>query len=142
VAETNDGGLVFNLRNRQAKCRAVAVSRDGGLSWKDPKLVEDLLDPQCQGSLLSVAPKSGRSYWLFCNAAGTKRSSLTLRLSYDSGGRWPLAHSIFAGPAAYSDLAVSKDGMVLCLFECGERGPYEKIRLARIDVQGLVAGSD
>lgn len=142
VAETGDGELVFNLRNRQAKCRAVAVSRDGGQSWSEPKLVEDLLDPQCQASLLRLAPESGRSCWLFCNPADAKRRRLTLKLSFDNGGRWSMARSVFAGPAAYSDLAVSNDGMLLCLFECGERQPYERIRLTRIDRKQLVDGPD
>ncbi len=138
VVEAADGALWLNLRNRQARCRAVAVSRDHGQSWSEPRLVQDLVDPQCQGSLLGVADESGRACWLFANAADVTRRRLTLKLSYDDGRAWPVARVLAPGPAAYCDLAVSKDGRVLCLFECGERQPYERIRLARVSWPWLV----
>jgi sialidase-1 len=130
VVELGDGALWFNLRNRQAKCRAAAISRDGGQSWTEPRLVGDLVDPQCQGSVLNVTARPSSNCLLFSNAADMKRKRLTLKLSNDNGGHWSVARTLFAGPAAYSDLAVSMGGVVLCLFECGERHPYERIRLA------------
>ena len=142
IVEADDGALWFNLRNRQAKCRAVAISRDDGRSWTKPKLVEDLVGPQCQASVLSIVTESGQRCWLFSNPANIKRSRMTLKLSYDNGRRWPVARILTLGPAAYSDLAVSKDETVLCLYECGERHAYEKIRLARANRQRLVKGFD
>jgi sialidase-1 len=142
LAELADGRLVFNLRNRQAKCRAVAVSSDGGQNWNAPQLVADLVDPQCQASLLNVTPEAGRVFWLFCNPAAIQRRQLTLKLTYDDGGHWTVAQNLFAGPAAYSDLALTKDGLELCcLFECGERSPYERIRFTRIDCRPWSVGA-
>ena len=142
VVEASDGTLWFSLRNRQAKCRAVALSHDEGQSWTEPRLAEDLVGPQCQASVLGIATESGQRCWVFSNPATTKRSRMTLKLSFDDGRRWPVTHILTPGPAAYSDLAFTKDGMVLCLYECGDRHAYERIRLARADWRRLVKDSE
>jgi sialidase-1 len=56
---------------------------------------------------------------------------MTVRLSPDDGKTWPASRQIYAGPAAYSSLAVLKDGSIGLLYERGERGPYERITFAR-----------
>jgi sialidase-1 len=130
VAELPGGRLLLNMRNRQAKCRAVATSADGGLSWSRPQLVEELVDPQCQGSLLRL-PSSDPARLLFSNAADPKRLRLTVRLSADAGQTWSAGQLLHAGPSAYSDLAVADDGTILCAYERGRKSPYEQIALAR-----------
>ena len=129
VAALPGGKMLINMRNRQAKCRAVASSDDGGLSWNRPQLVEALIDPQCQGALLRV-PDSDPAQLLFSNAADLKRLRLTVRLSADSGRTWSTGQLLYAGPSAYSDLAVAPDGTILCLYERGQKSPYEQIILA------------
>ena len=131
VAELPSGKLLLNMRNRQAKCRAVATSADGGLTWSRPQLVEELVDPQCQGALLRL-PGSGQARLLFSNAADPKRLRLTVRLSADGGRTWTAGQLLHAGPSAYSDLAVSADGTILCVYERGRKSPYEQIALARL----------
>lgn len=131
VAELPGGKLLLNMRNRQAKCRAAATSADGGLSWSRPQLVEELVDPQCQGSLLRL-PGGGPARLLFSNAADPKRLRLTVRLSTDAGRTWPAGQLLHAGPSAYSDLALAADGTILCLYERGRKSPYEQIALARL----------
>ena len=130
VAELPGGKLLLNMRNRQAKCRAVATSVDGGLSWSRPQFVEQLVDPQCQGALLRL-PGSGPGRLLFSNAADPKRLRLTVRLSADAGRTWSAGQLLHAGPSAYSDLAVAADGAILCVYERGRKSPYEQIALAR-----------
>ena len=44
---------------------------------------------------------------------------------------WDDGVILHEGKAAYSDLAELEDGTVLCLYECGEESPYERIVLAR-----------
>jgi sialidase-1 len=46
---------------------------------------------------------------------------------------------LHAGPSAYSCLAALPDGTVLCLYEGGERSPYERISLARLSLEQLGA---
>ena len=130
VAELPSGELLLNMRNRQVKCRAVATSADGGLTWSRPQLVEELVDPQCQGALLRL-PGSGQARLLFSNA-DPKRLRLTVRLSADAGRTWTAGQLLHAGPSAYSDLAVAADGTILCVYERGRKSPYEQIALARL----------
>ncbi len=130
VAELPGGKLLLNMRNRQAKCRAVATSDDGGLRLSVPQLAEELVDPQCQGALLRL-PGSDPARLLFSNAADSKRLRLTVRLSADEGRTWSAGQVLHTGPSAYSDLAVAADGTILCVYERGRKSPYEQIALAR-----------
>lgn len=135
VVERTDGSLLLNMRNyvRTQKCRAIATSQDGGLTWSalshDPALIE----PVCQASIRRGPPtKEGGQCLLFSNPARTnRRENMTLRLSHDEGRTWPVSKVIWPGPAAYSCLAVLPDATILCLYERGDKRAYEKITLAR-----------
>ncbi len=135
LVELADGTLLHNMRSYHNKNRrALATSRDGGLTWSPVKLDPVLLEPVCQASLLRATwPGPGqRGLILFSNPASLKRMNLTLRFSYDEAKTWPESVTLHAGPAAYSGLACLPDGTILCAYECGEASPYEKIRLARL----------
>ena len=53
---------------------------------------------------------------------------------------WPHARVLYAGPAAYSCLTVLPDGAIGCLYERGDKGPYERIVLARFSRDWILAG--
>lgn len=146
VVELADGALLLNMRNYnpQKSSRAIAVSKDGGLTWSPSRLDPVLIEPTCQASIRRYSwPDAGKSRILFSNpAAQQKRENLTVRLSYDECATWPESKVLHPGPAAYSSLAVSPEGGVLCLYENGERNPYEKITLARFGLEWLTEGRD
>ncbi|TLS53338.1 exo-alpha-sialidase [Paenibacillus antri] len=128
LAEARDGSVYMNMRSYRGRHRrAAARSRDGGLTWSDVALDEALVEPVCQGSVV----EDGAGGFLFSNPASEKRERLTVRSSADDGRSWTTEAVLHAGPAAYSDLAVAKDGNVLCFYECGEERPYERMTLAR-----------
>lgn len=141
VVELSDGSLLLNMRNyqRQHPCRAVATSGDGGLTWSDVRYDETLVEPVCQASIRRGPPGEGGMYTiLFSNPAQREgRNRMTVRLSEDDCRTWPFAKVLYPGPSAYSCLAVLPDGTVLCLYERGEKNPYEKITLARFTVEWL-----
>ncbi len=139
AVERADGSLLLNMRNKSARCRAVAFSTDGGITWTEPKLIEELVDPVCQASIVrfSSGNSDRKSSILFCNAASRDRDHMTAKLSYDEGDSWPIAKLIHAGPSAYSDLAIAKDKTILCLFEKGLKHPYEKLTIARFSLEWL-----
>lgn len=137
VVELSDGALLLNMRSYHGKNRrAVAVSRDGGLSWSEPVLDETLVEPVCQASLIRFGRRR-RSVLLFSNPAATRRVNMTVRLSRDQGKSWPVARTIHAGPSAYSNLAELKGGLVGLLYEKGEQDPYETITFARFPLSWL-----
>ncbi|MCX7424044.1 MAG: sialidase family protein [Planctomycetia bacterium] len=147
VVELADGHLMLNMRNydRSVQARAIATSDDRGMTWSkvthDPTLVE----PTCQASFrrYSLAEGGVRNRLLFSNPAkADSRSNMTVRLSYDEAHSWPVAKTLWAGPAAYSCLAALPDGQILCLYERGEKHPYETITLARFGLDWLTDGKD
>lgn len=136
MIERTDGSLLLNMRSYDDnKLRKVSISMDGGLSWTAPRDEPLLIEPVCQASILRYPGTLPRV--LFSNPASSKRDTLTVRLSLDDGRTWPRSRIIHPGPAAYSCLAVLPDGTVGCLYERGDKSPYETITLARFALEDL-----
>ena len=135
VVETADGSLYLNARSYHGrKLRSSARSADGGGSFGPRVCEEGLPEPVCQASLVSLGPAGGppTDRALFANPASTEaRENLTLRFTDDGGRNWSVVRSLYEGPSAYSDLAVTASGEVLCLYERGADHPYETLTLAR-----------
>jgi sialidase-1 len=128
AAELSDGRVLLNMRTfRKTNRRLVAISSDGGETFGEPADDPALVEPACQASLIRL----DKGALAFSNPASTKREKLTVRFSPDDGKTWPHARLLHDGPAAYSCLTVLPDGHLGCLYECGEKGPYERIVLAR-----------
>lgn len=135
VAELRDGRLMLNMRSadRAHKERGVCISADGGVTWTDFRYDSTLIEPICQGSILSYSPANGAApLLLFSNPADAQeRKNMTVRVSRDSGATWETTASLHPGPAAYSCLTALPDGEAACLYEGGEVKPYESIIFAR-----------
>ena len=130
AVELADGSVLLNMRSfRGDNRRLVAISKDGGKSFSDPVEDKALIEPVCQGSILRLPGEKGGI--LFSNPASTKREKLTVRLSRDEGKTWPHSKELHLGPAAYSCLVVLPGGEIGCLYERGEKSPYEAIAFAR-----------
>lgn len=142
VVELADGTLMLNMRNyvSSKKVRQVAFSTDGGDSWNDQRFDDTLVEPVCQAAIDRLRWPEGDipGMILFSNPASqTRRERLTVRGSFDDGRTWPVSLVLHEGPAAYSDLAALADGRIACLYEAGEKSPYETIRLARFTADRL-----
>jgi sialidase-1 len=135
VAQLSNGSLLLNMRMQTGeKKRGIARSSDGGLTWGPLSFDDTLIDPVCQGSLISDGGQL-----LFSNPASvSKREKLTVRLSNDMGTTWPRQLVLASGPAAYSCLTVLGRHRYACLFETGERGAYERIRFKTFAARDLV----
>lgn len=129
VAELADGRIYQNMRSyKKENRRRVSYSNDGGLTWSDDTTDDTLIEPVCQGSVLTHTPKDSEdSVLLFSNPASPKRERMTVRLSRDGGATWPTSWLLYEGPSAYSDLVSLPDGRIGCLYERGEKGAYESI---------------
>lgn len=124
VVEIADGKILLNCR-RQAKGdnrRLQAVSADGGQTWSDLRLVPELVDGPCMASVLRVD-----SALLFSGPWQTKRADGVLFHSRDDGATWTRGPALNVGPFAYSVLTRLPDGRLGCLYETGDKGPYERI---------------
>ena len=129
VFERVDGTLSLNLRGYQLGFRAVSQSTDAGRTWSEPVLDKELICPTCQASILRLSPREV----IFSNPASTARTHLTIRFSDDEGRTWAHARVLDPGPSGYSDLALTRDGDILCLHESGQQFYAEKITMARFN---------
>ena len=142
AVELADGRVLINMRNYWARSgdqpdkggmRVTAWSGDGGATWSELAFDEELPSPVCQASITRLgADGGGDALLLFSNPAHTKRRiQMTVRMSPDGGGTWPVARELFAGPAAYSCLVALGKDEAGCLYERGLKNPYQQIVFAR-----------
>lgn len=131
VVELSDGRLLLNMRNydRTKHYRQIAFSRDGGMTWEGRRFDEALPEPVCQAGMRRV----GDAIFFSNPAHEEKRVNMTVRVSADDGVSWSEVRVLHAGPSAYSDLAALKTGDLACLYEAGEKHPYETIVFAVLD---------
>jgi sialidase-1 len=127
--ELNDGRVMLNVRSEsEAHRRLVVTSPDGATNWSTPKFDDALLEPICMGGIVRYH-HGGQSLILFSNphnldkaqgkaepGKNRDRKNLSVKLSRDEGGTWAVNKRLEDGPSAYSDLAVTKDGTILCFY--------------------------
>lgn len=147
VVELSDHSLLLNMRHqppRKGQGRAISTSRDGGLTWSLPTVDPALVEPGCQASLIALKDEQGRASnrLVFSNPAGAKREAMMVRMSGDGGKSWPVHKLLHEGPSAYSCLASLAGREIGCLYEQGEKGPYERITLARFPLDWLTSKAD
>jgi sialidase-1 len=159
AVELADGRVMLNVRTEaKENRRTVVTSKDGARGWSEPRLQRDLPDPICFAGLVRFSTKKhgGRNRLLFSNpenltradgrnTVSKDRKNLTVHLSYDEGGTWPVKRALEPGSSGYSDLAVLPDGTILCLYETGAGPgsfPNRKLVLARFNLEWLTEGKD
>lgn len=140
VIERPDGSLLVNTRMQGdfQGWRGIATSTDGGATWSPITQEKQLPCPKCQASLIRL--RDGRLAFSNPNPGAPDgkpkgaRIDLTIRVSSDEGGTWRVLRLLHSGPSAYSSLAELPDGTILCLYEGGDKGAYETLRLARLSL--------
>lgn len=155
-----DGRVMLNVRTAGRNLRTIVISKDGATKWSAPHLQEDLPDPVCFASLVRLSTKKtgGKNRLLFSNPdnltrqdgkdlPGKDRRNLTVRISYDEGASWTVKKSLEPDLSGYSDLAVMRDGTILCLYEAGSAAPPKgfmtrQLILARFNLEWLTDGKD
>ena len=158
-----DGRVMLNVRSESpTHRRLVTTSPDGATQWTTPKFDQALLEPICMASILrlSTTTQSDKNRILFANPDSLakakdkklpgdrrERRNLSVKLSYDEGSTWAVNRVLEPGLSSYSDLAVLRDGTILCLYErvstkgeSGANGGF--ISMARFNLEWLTEGKD
>lgn len=155
AVERKDGSVMLNVRSEsKAHRRIVVTSPDGASRWSRPRFDEALLEPICMAGLVRYE-HAGESLLLFSNPHNLEggregepepgrsraRKNMSVKLSRDEGATWPVNKLLENGPGAYSDLAVTKSGTILCLYGAGETLSFSgsALRLARFNLDWLEA---
>ena len=126
VVELENGDILMSIKNRKddssagSGYRLMAKSTDGGATWTTASVNNNLMDPACNGDLVSVSYNG--TYYLMHSlpASTTTRENVTVYLSADGGTTWPISRTIYNGYSAYSSLEVLNDGTVGILVEEGK----------------------
>jgi sialidase-1 len=147
AVELADGRVMLNVRSEsKAHRRLVTTSPDGATNWSEPKFDEALLEPICMAGLVRY-DHGGQSLLLFSNPHNLEggrggepepgksraRKNLSVKISRDEGATWPVNRLLEDGPSAYSDLAVTPAGTILCFYGAGSKLSFagSSLRLAR-----------
>lgn len=156
AVQLTNGHVMLNVRTASDKNRrVVTTSKDGARRWSKPRFQEDLPDPICFASIVRLSTKKngGMNRILFANPDNLTRAdgktipnkdrrNLTVKLSYDEGKSWTVKKVIEPGSSGYSDLAVSPDGTIWCLYEAGGSFPNAQLVLAQFNLEWLTDGKD
>lgn len=151
AVQLNDGRVMLNTRSEsKAHRRLVVTSPNGATNWSEPKFQEDLVEPICMGGIVRYS-HGGENVLLFTNpdnleggrggepAPGKSRArkNVTVCISRDEGKTWPTKRSIEPGWSAYSDIAVTKSGTILCFYGRGEKASFsgDKLTMARFPLR-------
>ena len=145
VAETADGGLYLTHRMNTLRTgkRHFARSADGGESFCDHGQHVDLDDRDLHAGLTRCTGADGEEVLLFSHpSAGGPAREMLICLSRDGGRTWPISRVLDPGPTRYSDLAVTADGAILCLYTNGSKRDRDKISAVRFTLDWVAAGKE
>ena len=126
VTQLANGDVLMSIR--QSGHRWFAVSHDEGITWETPFIQNDMLDPFCNGDMISYpasAATKNKHLLLHSIPYAPSRKNVSILLSYDQGVTWPVKKTIYDGPSAYSALTILDDGSVGIYFEVGEYEIYQ-----------------
>ena len=148
--ELEDGTVYLNARSRGQKQRAYAFSKDGGQSWSAVQYDPQQPEPSCDGALIRLSDSrrmDKNRVLVACPTNPDTRAHIRVRMSYDECRTWPIASEPLAHLGGYSDLGVTGDRQILCLYETwpsykefGEN--RTNLVLAAFNVEWLSAGKD
>ncbi|MEQ1861233.1 MAG: sialidase family protein [Chthoniobacteraceae bacterium] len=154
--ELADGRVMLNSRSEsKAHRRLVTISPDGATKWSTPKFDDALLEPICMGSIVRYSLDKPRI--LFSNPHNLARAdgkeepgknrdrrNVSVKLSYDEGATWAVNKTIEAEWSAYSDIAVTKNGTILCFYGRAEKPNFagDRLTVARFNLEWLTDGRD
>ena len=134
AAELPNDQLIMSIRNQRGdiRQRILAFSSDGGATWDKQYFEPSLIDPVCQGSILSFSDHTGKVILAHSNNSNaTQRNDLTIKWSSDLGKTWVNPMEIdrknIAGTnswTAYSDLVYLENKKIGILYE---RDNYQEI---------------
>ena len=117
--------------------RKTAISTDGGQNWTGLKDDDELLEPQCMGSIINFDDERLDKPALIFSIPNTKAGRFygTLKVSLDDGQSWSVNKCIYRGSYAYSCLSKVGDTGVGVLFE---RDDYSYISFLKTDIDWLI----
>jgi sialidase-1 len=162
LVELDNGTLYYNSRRHLStdglnpRVRYTATSADGGQTWNDLQLSEELPDGEQDRDYglmagLERLPIDGHDLLIFSNIESQKgRKNGTVWLSFDAGKSWPVKKLIEPEGFKYSSVTVGRkntpsEGYIYVLYETGLNdniNAYGGAKIARFNLSWLMEGKD
>ncbi|MBR1549257.1 MAG: exo-alpha-sialidase [Bacteroidales bacterium] len=111
LMELSDGRLLISVRRSGA--RGYNLSEDGGESWGEQGLWEEMATNACNGDMLRV----NDTLILHSIPNSMQRERVSIFSSSDEGRSWHSPVSLFEGPSVYSSLTLLPDGTIGAFIE-------------------------
>ena len=144
LVETAVGGTYVSYRKNTLATgkRHFARSIDYGETFSEHGQHEEVPDANLHAGLIRYrgGEEVGDDILLFSNPSPAK--DMTIRMSRDEGRSWDISRRVERALSRYSDLAVTPDGTILCLYTNGVVRDREKISVARFNLEWLADASD
>lgn len=154
LVELSDGTIYYNSRRHKStdglnpRRRYAATSKDGGETWQDMWVVEELPDGDQNRDYGLMAglvrlPVKNHDILLFSNIESEEgRKNGTVWASFDGGKTWPVKRLVDKGSFAYSSMAAGREGTasegLIYLFYESDGGA----KIARFNLAWLMNGKD
>ncbi len=162
IVELSNGILYFNSRRHLStdglnpRMRHIACSTNGGQSWQDLYVSEELPDGEQDGDYGLMAglirlPFEGHDILIFSNIdSQSLRKNGTVWLSFDGGKSWPVKKLVEPKGFKYSSLAIGRknttsEGYIYLLYETGTKSDmnaYGGGKIARFNLSWLTEGKN
>jgi len=141
VVEQSDGGVYMTIRvNNGSPYRGYSRSYDGGLTWSDMLIDQQLTTFPVQASLLRV--NADTVLLAAPDSLDGTRHQMTLWLSRDNMQTWTKTKTVFYGYAGYSDMTLVGEDTILLAYNRGHAtgGSAQSVGLARFTLEWLEDG--
>ncbi|MDD9865781.1 MAG: sialidase family protein [Verrucomicrobiales bacterium] len=154
LVELSNGQIYYNSRMHWAKRphnkrRREAWSDDGGVTWKDWRVIDVLPDGDqgrtygCMGGVTRL-PLKDRDILIFSNldTDASHRERVSVWASFDGGKTWPIKRLVDPGRSGYSSLAVGRpqspsEGWIYLFYE---HDPFKGAHIARFNLAWILGG--
>jgi sialidase-1 len=158
LEELSDGRIYYNSRRHLStdglnpRMRYIAWSYDGGHTWEDMSLSDELPDgdqDRDYGLMAGLVrlPVDGHDILIYSNIdSPSGRSNGAVWASFDGGETWPVKRLVEEGGFAYSSMAAGREGTpsegwIYLMYEGGGH-PDSRAYIARFNLAWITGGQD
>lgn len=142
VIQLNNGDIIMS--SRTGGNRLWARSTDEGVNWGAKNSWSDIWGNACDADIVRYTSTNDgydKNRILHTLPNNSKRTNVTMWISYDETSTWPIKKTICPGTSAYSSITILPNGTIGVYLEEDESNPY-KMYYLNFSLDWLTDGAD